>query len=189
MTAVLRLWVISPPSGFTVRAKKSAILGRSSVRGAANSQRLKSAGSRVWATEKRVIVENPGRVVFGVEADAQQLRVCQSGVSGELFVDLGEIAAHARAKFREGAARVDKGDEQDFAAILLERDVLPALVGEGEVRDSFSGCGHVQRIGGGRRRSFGMSGDFDVLDPVIRARDCRRRIPCSRVPRRWSRRA
>lgn len=81
-----------------------------------------------------VVAENFGRVMFGVEADAEQ--VC---VGGELFVNLGEVGAYARAEIGERAARVDESDEQKLPAILVERDFLAALVGEGKIRDFVSG--------------------------------------------------
>ena len=87
MTAVLRVWVMSPPSGLTVRAKKSAILGKSETLGAANSQLLNSAGSCVWGHREPVIAQNLGRIVLRVEADAQQLRAGQRRVRPQVFID------------------------------------------------------------------------------------------------------
>ena len=80
MTAVLRLWVMSPPSGLMVSAKKSAIFGRSAAVGAAKSQRREQRGVVRVSDGKSVVAENFGRVVFGIEADAQQMSVGERGL-------------------------------------------------------------------------------------------------------------
>ena len=70
----------------------------------------------------------------------------------ELFVDFGEVAADARAEIGERAACVDESDEQNVSAILLQRNLLAALIGEGKIGDLFAGRGHVRKLRLGRER-------------------------------------
>src|SRR5271157_5934557 len=95
------------------------------------------------------------------------MRAGQSWIGSELLVDLSEIAAHARAEIGEGAAGVDKSDEQNLPAVLPERNALAALVSKGKVRDFLAGGGHVQSICWRRREGRGAGCDFDVLEPVV----------------------
>lgn len=115
---------------------------------------------------KTVVAKNFGRVMLGVEADAQQVSAGKGRIRAELLVDFREIAAHARAEIRERAARVDKGDEQNTAAKLLERNSLAVLIGKGEVRNFLARCRQVKRTGcsGGR---VSVANYFYVLKPVI----------------------
>lgn len=118
---------------------------------------------------KSVVAQDLGSVMLRVEADAQQASARERGIVAELLVDLGEVAAHARAEIGEWAARIDKGDEQNFPAILPYRNALAALIGEREVGDIFSGGGHVQSVRGCGGRNCRVTGDFDVLEPGVGA--------------------
>src|SRR5579871_1181978 len=87
--------------------------------------------------------QNLWRVVSGIEADAEKLRSVERGIVGELFVDLVEVAAHARTKIRKRATRVNKSDEHNLAAIVVEGDALAVLIGERKVGNPFAGSGDV----------------------------------------------
>lgn len=75
-----------------------------------------------------VCAQNLGRVVGGVEADAEQVRsavTCRIGA--DLAVDRGELMADARAEVGERAARIDERQQQGLATILMQRDPLAVL--------------------------------------------------------------
>ena len=75
-----------------------------------------------------VCAQNLGRVVGGVEADAEQVRsavACR--ISTDLAVDRGELMADARAEVGERAARIDEREQQGLATILMQRDTLTVL--------------------------------------------------------------
>src|ERR1035437_9011198 len=81
-----------------------------------------------------VCAQNLGRVVGGVEADAEQVRsavACRIGA--DLAVDRGELMADARAEVGKRAARIDEREQQGLATILMQRDTLAVLVDELEV--------------------------------------------------------
>ena len=89
-----------------------------------------------------VAAQNFRRVVGGVEADAEQVRVfVERGVGLQGLVDVGEVAAHARAVVGERATGVDEGHQDDFAVKLLEVDRAIGLVEQLEV-------GNVVALGG-----------------------------------------
>ena len=93
--------------------------------------------------------QNLGRVVGGIEADAEQVSFAvASGIGAKLAVDGGELVADARAEVGERAAGVDEGEEQSLAAILMQGDVLAVLVDELEIGDVVSGRWDVHGRGG-----------------------------------------
>src|SRR6267154_1122471 len=84
------------------------------------------------------------RVMPGIKADAQQMSlVVQRGIGGKLLLDGGEVAAHAYAVIGQRTASVDKGYQQYFAAKLLDRNALAALIQELEIRHCLPWCGDV----------------------------------------------
>ena len=61
-----------------------------------------------------------------------RLRV-ERGVGGKSLIELGEVAAHARAIICERTARVDEGNEQHLAAKLSDVNQLAVLVKQLEI--------------------------------------------------------
>ena len=111
-----------------------------------------------------VTAEDLGGVVGGVEADADEVGlIAEGGVGAEGFVDVGEVAGHARAEVGHGAAGVDEGDEDGLALELGEVDDVVALVAEVEVGDGVAGVGDVV-LDGGFVVGAGLSGDDDVVE-------------------------
>ena len=114
-----------------------------------------------------VAAEDSGGVVCRVEADAEEVSFrVEGGVDGERLVNLGEVAAHARAVICERAAGVDEGDEQNFAAELRDVDDFAALVEEPEVGDGIAG---VERLVDDGRLvvGFGLANDDDVVEGAL----------------------
>lgn len=95
------------------------------------------------------------------------MSACKVWICADLLIDFREVTAHTRTEVGEWTTCVDKGDEKNIATILLERDVLAALIGEGKIGNVFSGCGHMERIRAGGVGRVDMRGDFDVFEPVV----------------------
>ena len=80
-----------------------------------------------------------------IETDAEQMGFAgEGGIAIELAIYLGELAGHARAIIREGTASVNKGYEQNFAAVLIEENVLVTLIDELEIGHGVAGGRQVQ---------------------------------------------
>lgn len=111
-----------------------------------------------------VAAKDLGGVVGGVEADAEEMGTgVEGGIGGEGFVDLGEVATHARAEVGERAAGIDEGDEEDFAFELLEVDGAVALVEKFEVGDAVAGLGDVV-LDGWLVVGASLSDDYDFVE-------------------------
>src|ERR1700692_2355291 len=102
-----------------------------------------------------------------IEADTQQMGAVQSRVGAQLFVEFREVAGDAGTKVGKWATSVNKSDEENIPAILVQRNMLAVLVGECEIRNVFAGVRHVLRGWRGCRRTVAVSGDFDIFQPVI----------------------
>ena len=88
----------------------------------------KERGIFASGTGEAVCAQNLGRVVGGVETDAEQVHsavACPS--AADLVVDRGELMADARAEVGERAARIDERQQQGLATILMQRDPLAVL--------------------------------------------------------------
>ena len=96
-----------------------------------------------------IAAKNPGCVISGVEADADEVGLLIEGwVGGERLVDVGKVVAHAGAKICELATSVDERHQNDLAFELVEMNCAVALVQEFEVGDNIAYCGDV--VGDGR---------------------------------------
>jgi hypothetical protein len=71
----------------------------------------------------------------------------KAGVLLQLALDPGEVVAHQGTIFGQGAARVDEGQKQRLALILLKTDGPPVLVDEAEVRDGVAGSRQPGTLG------------------------------------------
>ena len=178
MSTVEREWVrdlLSP--GVTPTSKNCVTAGRSFSVGRGEVPMEEFLVGVVAGVGSAVAAEDFGRVVGGVEADAEKVGLfVEGGVGGEGLVDVGEVAAHARAEVGELAASVDEGEENDLAVELVEVDGAVALVEEVEVGDGVAGRGDVV----GDRRfvvGTGLRDDDDVVEldvGVVGRRPCRR---------------
>src|ERR1700722_1409787 len=72
----------------------------------------------------------------------------QLRIDGKLALDVGEVAAHAYAVIRQGAAGVDERDQQDLAAKLVDPNGLGILIEKLEVGNLLAGLGNVVDLGG-----------------------------------------
>lgn len=91
-----------------------------------------------------VTAQDPGRVVGGIEADTEQMRLAVEGWIGlEGLVDFGEVVAHAGAVIGEWAAGVDEGHDDDFAMELVQADLMAGLIEQRKVRDGVARCGDM----------------------------------------------
>ncbi len=73
MTAVLRLWVISPSSGFDGEGEEVGDLRQVGFAGGGEFPATEERGIVRVGDGESVVAENFGRVVLGVEADTQQM--------------------------------------------------------------------------------------------------------------------
>jgi len=108
-----------------------------------------------------------GRVVGGVEADADEMSLLVEGwVGGKRFVDIGEVVAHARTEVCELATCVDEGHQHDLAFELVEVNRAVALVKEFEVWHDIALGGNVISD---RRLEVGacLRDDDDIFEPDI----------------------
>ena len=103
-------------------------------------------------------------VVGRIEADGDEMSLfVERRIGGKSFVDVGEVAAHARAEVRKLATSVDEGEENNLALELIEVDDAIALVKEVEVGDGVARSGNVIRDCGlivGAR----LGDDHDVVE-------------------------
>src|SRR6266852_7632397 len=94
-----------------------------------------SAGVR-----RAITAQDFRRVVLGIEADGQQMRLCVNiRLLLQLLIDRGKVAAHQRALVGHGTARVDESERQRLAAILREMNSLSILIHETKVGDVSTG--------------------------------------------------
>src|SRR5215469_8190967 len=75
-----------------------------------------------------------GGVVVRIEADAKKMGfVVQGAIGCKPSIDVGKIVCNPRAEVGQRAARVDKGNQQLFAAKLIELNCPAILVTKLEV--------------------------------------------------------
>ncbi len=103
-------------------------------------------------------------VVVWIEAGAEQVGVrVEAWIAGEGFFNDGEVVGNPGAEVGEGAAGVDKGNEQSFATELGEVKSVAVLICEVEVRNFIAGLRDVE-LDGGAVVSFGLPSDDDVVE-------------------------
>ncbi len=84
-----------------------------------------------------------------IKANAQQMRLARKrGIGSQLLVELRELGPHPRTIIRKRTARINERNKQNLPAILLQRNVLRALIGEMEVRHLFARNRNMQLRGG-----------------------------------------
>ena len=110
-----------------------------------------------------VAAQDRGLVVLRIDADAEQLRLAERlRIFLQLLHDLAEVVAHTYAIVGKRTTRVDEGEQQRFAAKLMEVDGLATLVDQREVGHLVAGLRNTQRRGSVAFRVAGP-GEADVL--------------------------
>ncbi len=121
----------------------------------------------VAGVSSAVAAQNFGRIVGGIEADAEQVRMLVArriGLQG--LVDFGKVMTHAGTEIRERAASVDECHHDNLAAKLLEVDGVIGLVEQLEVGNLVAFGGYVV-VDGWLVVGPRLSDDDDVLEAQI----------------------
>src|ERR1700735_2086195 len=133
---------------------------------------LKCFVGEVAGVGSAIAAQNLGRVIGGIKADAEQVRVfVERRIRLQCLVNLCKVTTHAGAEIREGAPSVDERHHDDLAAKLLEIDGVVGLVEQLEVGNFVALCGdvvdHSWLVVGAR-----LGDDDDVLEAQIDGSSC-----------------
>src|SRR5271155_316659 len=107
-----------------------------------------------------------GRIVFGIEADTQQMRLLvEIRIGLKRLIDLREVAAHPRTEISQRATRIDKRHQQYLATKLREADLLVALIQQVKVRKLIARLNRMIKVTRLIVR-LGLSNDDDFIEQI-----------------------
>jgi hypothetical protein len=123
---------------------------------------------------RAVTAQHFRRVVLGIDADAEQ--VClgvKFRILAQLTIDLREVVAHQRAVLRHRTTRVNKRQQQNFTAIIMDANLTVILIAQSEIRNfvALFGNYHARH----RRRICTLSRNDQIFQPRVRTINNQRR--------------
>src|SRR5678815_5294794 len=97
----------------------------------------------------------------------------ERGILAQRTIDLREVVGHQRAVVRYGTTRVDKRQQQRFAAVVANVNLTIVLVAERKIRNFIT---FTREQCGGRRRAVTTDvRNNQIFEPGVRAIDNERR--------------